>query len=515
MNNQVSKSALLIQIFGYCHSDTTEIKSLLLSSQERSIIKLGGNFVIVANLGPQTWIFTSAYGTVPYFFRLRQSSFSHGQTVGDALQGNLGAWRWNIEGLVDLLGLEHLTGNATLHDAVERTPPASVLHWNGEVLERWSASWSETHAHYKGRGNPDRMVELLCEEVARCAGSSPVLSASGGFDSRVLLATLLEAGKKPELVVQGYANSTDRLVVEAIGRRFGLKVKTIELTAEDYLNAADKICQATSGTKPTNHWHTYIYAAKSGLTEKDHFFVGANGEFARSYYLDKGIVSLGVDRLPLQRTLGAFWRRKLKSTLRPKEWSAAPPELVRHLHDCEARQAARLASLRAGGGVLRSLDHFYLEERVRHFIGNGLALYGLSTAWRAPFLSGAWVAEAEMLPRSWKLGSNWHRHALMRLCPQLLQFPEDHVGPTMEATHSPLYWLSSRRRRPVVPYVDYNLILRDRRVLSLLVERAKSISDLIDQKTIENIAKEHLETGVRQRAVSILLGIATWRSGFR
>src|SRR3990172_1975422 len=161
------------------------------------------------------------------------------------------------------------------------------------------------------------MVDALCEEVARCAGSSPILSASAGFDSRVLLAALLEGGKKPELVVQGYPHSTDRLVVEAIGRQFRLKVRSIELTTEDYLSGTDKICHATSGTKPANHWHTYLYPAKSSLSGNDSFFVGANGEFVRSYYLDRGIVSLTANRLPPSIGLREFWKRKIKPALKP------------------------------------------------------------------------------------------------------------------------------------------------------------------------------------------------------
>ena len=143
------------------------------------------------------------------------------------------------------------------------------------------------------------MVDLLCKEVSRCVGPSPaVLSASGGFGSRVLLATLLAGGRKPELVVQGSSSSTDRIVVEAIGRRFGLKVHGIELTTKNYRSTADKICRATNGTKPAAHWHSYIYPAKSGLAENNRCFVGANGEFVRTYFLDKGIIVLVADRLP-------------------------------------------------------------------------------------------------------------------------------------------------------------------------------------------------------------------------
>ena len=507
---------IFVEVFGYCHASTAQIAALIRSRREREVVQVGGNFVVVAKQGQKIWIITSPYGVVAYFYSVRPTCFSHGPTVLDVLRRSGIEWQWNVEGLADLFALEHLTGCMTLHAGVDRTPAASVLHWDGEALHRWSATWSEIHDRRREHGSSDRMVDLLCEEVSRCVGSSPaVLSASGGFDSRVLLATLLVGGWKPELVVQGYSNSTDRIVVEAIGRRFGLKVHGIELTTEDYLSAADKICRATNGTKPAAHWHSYIYPAKSGLTENSRFFVGANGEFVRTYFLDKGIISLAADRLSPSLVLREFWKRKMKSVLKTEELAGVRSDVAEYLRDGANQQATRLANARPQGSTLHQLDQFYLEERVRHFIGNGLALYGLSVAWRTPFLSVPWVAQAEKLPRPWKLGNNWHRHAIARLLPELLDYPEEHVGPSMAKRHAALYWLPSRRRRQVVPYVDYNKIFADERILSLLLHHARDVDDLIDGRIIEKIIEEHRSSGGRQRAISILLGIAVWRRSAR
>lgn len=511
MRPDMHKAEISVQVFGYCHANAAQIASLIGSGRDLEVVRLGGNFVAVATRGREVWVVTSPYGVVAYFFSHGPTWFSHGPTVGDALRRGGIEWQWNVEGLADLLALEHLTGCMTLHAGVERTPAASVLHWDGAKLRRWSATWSEIHLPHDAQGSPDRLVKVLCEEVARCAGSSPILSASGGFDSRVLLAALLAGGGKPELVVQGYAASTDRIVVEAIGREFGLKVRAIELTTEDYLSAAHKICQATSGTKPANHWHTYIYTAKSGLTENDRLFVGANGEFVRSYFLDKGMVSLAANCLPPGFALREFWRRKIKPALMAEDLSGVRTEVADYLRYGVDRQIKRLAAARPGGSTLHQLDHFYLEERVRHFIGNGLALYGLSAAWRTPFLSTPWVAEAEKLPRWWKLGSNWHRYAIARLCPKLLDFPEDQVAPMMAKTHPPLYWLPSRRRQKVVSYVDYTSVFADERILSLLLDHARNLQDLIDERMIRNIVEQHRSSRGRQRIISILLGLAMWR----
>lgn len=201
-----------VQLFGYCHASKAQIAALIGSRREREVIHLGGNFAAVAEHGRDIWVITSPYGAVAYFYSAGPDWFSHGPTVGQVLSHGGIKWRWNGEALADLFALEHLTGCDTLHAGVARTPSASVLHWDGEALHHWSAAWAEVHDRHEAHGSPDRMVDLLCEEVARCAGPSPILAASGGFDSRVLLAALLAAGRRPELIVMGYPNSRTGLL---------------------------------------------------------------------------------------------------------------------------------------------------------------------------------------------------------------------------------------------------------------------------------------------------------------
>src|SRR3954449_1710259 len=75
-------------------------------------------------------------------------------------------------------------------------------------------------------------------------------------------------------------------------------------------------------------------------------------------------------------------------------------ETATYLQDGD-EQLRRLARRRSGGTTLHELARFYIDERVRHFYANGLALYGQSASWRTPFLSVPWVAEVEKLARHW------------------------------------------------------------------------------------------------------------------
>jgi len=232
-----------VQLLGYCAASPARIATLIEAGKVHELVRCDGNFVIVATREKEVWIITSAYGVVGYFFSAKAGSFNHGPTLADVIARGGIAWKWNHRALSDLFALEHLLGDDTLHAEVQRAPAATVLHWDGSVLHRWSATWDDLHQPPEARASAARMVEILREEVARWAGPLPVLSASGGFDSRVLLAALLANGAKPKLIVQGYPRSTDRVVVEAIARRFGLNVCAVESTPEDYMRFAQRICR--------------------------------------------------------------------------------------------------------------------------------------------------------------------------------------------------------------------------------------------------------------------------------
>src|SRR5262249_16213491 len=146
--------------------------------------------------GSDVWIITSPYGVVPYFYH--EMPFAHGSSVGAVAQAAKAVWRWNFPALVDYFVFEHLTADETLHAKIYQTPAGSVLDWDGKRLHTWQAQWDDIHS---GGGNPDQAIAALRSEVNRC--SCEILSASGGFDSRVLLAALLANGKRPDLVVMG------------------------------------------------------------------------------------------------------------------------------------------------------------------------------------------------------------------------------------------------------------------------------------------------------------------------
>ena len=73
---------------------------------------------------------------------------------------------------------------------------------------------------------------------------------------------------------------------------------------------APTISAITNGTKTAWHWHSYLYPLKASLPSESSFFVGTLGEFARSYYFDRGRLGNLAALAPVS-ALHKFWSLKL------------------------------------------------------------------------------------------------------------------------------------------------------------------------------------------------------------
>jgi hypothetical protein len=162
------------------------------------------------------------------------------------------------------------------------------------------------------------------------------------------------------------------------------------------------------------------------------------------------------------------------------------------------------------GSFLAGLDRFYLEQRVRNFIGNGLRLYSETFSWRAPFLDLAWIRAAWNLKRSWKFGSNWHRFAINSNCPNLLNYTEQGISSIMSRRAKLFYWTGRRNKQPIVPYANYEDWYCGKDIVGFLRENINVVSDVIDPTLVEEIIVEHLLKKNRARAISFIISLMFW-----
>ena len=276
-----------------------------------------------------------------------------------------------------------------------------------------------------------------------------------------------------------------------ISGEFGLEHRWVELKEEDYLKWAFDIIKLTGGTKTLANWHTFIYAQKVDFADDHLHFAGANGELFRSYYFDKGILARIADRLPAAQAMKILMSYKYSARRRLSgNWVATfdSKDSGFKLSDVPAFCVNSVPLVNSS--LLDRLDYFYMFERVRHFIGNGIALYNACVTTSSPFLDFR-VAEAGVrLHRAAKQNDSFHRSLIRKNCPGLLDFPVDESGRTLADRGNLFYWL---RHKPSTGYGIQDKLLLNSTLREIFID-----SPYLNQFMERKLRKDALAKGAWQ-----------------
>jgi asparagine synthase (glutamine-hydrolysing) len=486
-----------IRTIGYVSKTRDEIVATFENNRLEDLLHLGGEYIIVIEAENKTVIVSSYYGVCQYFYAHIGSNFYHGETVWEVLQKSGLKWKYNFSALADLACLQHVVEDDTLHPDIRRVPPATILIHSNGTLTRKSLPWSEIHA--RGKSTPEEALERFNSSCRSWLGDVNVLSMSGGFDSRVILSALLRLEVKPLLLSMGFEDTTDVVISRKIARFFGLSLETVSVDLDDYFASGLEIVKLTGGTKTAENWHSYIYPRKSHFPLGSNFFVGSNGEFARSIHTDYGAVASLANLFP-SLAVPWCWRLKLRTIVRKEQRPFRDAELAGM---CEGlrnelgpsgyqRRAAKLTAL-CHDTFLEGFDRFFIEQTVRTFISNGLKLYSGRFSWRTPFIDRDWVESVMNLPQKFKFHCKWHRFAIAQNEPRLLGFPfEKEMGKRVHYARYP-EWFAEKR---TVDFIDSN---------------AGVFEDLLAPKVVRAIVEEHLRLRSRTRTLSFLISQIFWR----
>lgn len=409
---------------------------------------------------------------VPYFYYLSEDgqTFSHGCNIFEIVKKSNIPWKWNKRAINCLAILDLIAGDDSLHKDVKKVPFASILIYrNGKLtIEKdpfWKTSFSKAiePSIKKSMHNTSQTLERIFNEMSM---DFPALSLSAGLDSRLVLAYMLKRGIKPLVITAGWSRSTDVKIAKKIASYFELQHRIVELAPGDYFQHAKKIVQITNGSKPPAHWHTYIYLYKAGLPEQCIHYAGVNGEFARNFYFDKGIVAMLADRVPFNLFRVFHWFRH---TVRKTEKITGYDEIPEINGPAEFIDVPRYLELLTQDipGFLNRLDYYFATQTVRNFIGNGLALYRAVAPTQSAFLDSRWIRDVITMPRKCKLGSYFHRQAINAYLPKLMEFPIDEHEKPISLKPELFYWMN---RKKMIGYSAYPEFEERKDLLEMLIE---------------------------------------------
>jgi len=502
----------LLRQFGYTKYSDQHLLHLFLNQGHESLRDVGGEYILILEGVNELALITSPVGAMHYYYFYDGKHFYHGDKIIDILNQASIPWQWDWSALGDLCQLENLTNNQTLHPAIKRVPPGAYLHYKNGQLSLESKCYIDSIPSL--RPDPNAAVEAMNQEVATWSGNNPYLSLSGGFDSRVILGSMLKQGIQPHLITMGNDHCSDVRTAKAIASKYGLTHDLIRIELNDFFEYAPKISYLTNGTKAACHWHTYLYPLKARIPADSSFFVGTLGEFARSYYFDKGQIGQLAELNP-SWALHQFWNMKLirHPTFLPNELISLNSQFAEQLTPAGINSRAHRLTHYCKRQFLPGLTRYYFEQRVPNFYGNGIKMYMDSSQWRSPFHSRRWINQIWNLPPSWKLGSNWHRYAIGKNMPDLLNFPEENgfVSGRMLAKAPPLYWTSAMRRTPYISYDLSSEWYRDPRLQDFIYSNRQSIEDLIEPSLVASILASHKAGDDRTRTLAFLLTMIYWK----
>ena len=499
------------KLFGYCEINATELIDRLNQKECHSLINLKGDYCWIAESDRDCYIITSPYSLCQYYYTLQNDRFFHGETILEVRKKSGLPWQWNWAALADLSTFDHTLEEDTLHPQISKVPLGSYLHFSEGKLICHTLSWETLNPSQASSAQQtlDRFNEAVQDWLQEPVG----VSLSAGFDSRLLLASVLKAGVRPFVFTMGTEDSTDVIISRQIARHFQLDHQVVQLKFEDYFTQGNKISRLTNGTKVIRHWHTYFYPSYIQIPANSIVYIGTNGGFAKNFYYDKGILSLYKNRLSPSQTLKQIWSNRLRwgTLFKPEELDRLHPHFAQELGvDGQRQRLDRVIQL-CHGRLMGGLERFYLTHRVQNFMGNGFKLYEQHLNIRTPFLNRDWVKSTWNLDYPWRLGNNWHRFAIAKTLPELMNFAEQGETTDRLLRRAPLgYWREKHKRLPVVPYCDQREWFRNDQMVDFLTDQATILSDVIDPNLVHTIALENQKTGGRFMTVSFLATQIFW-----
>jgi hypothetical protein len=249
------KSDPALLVFGDQPTDKERLFRIVRERDFPALRRIDRDFVAIVHFPGEDVVVTSGAGVQPYFIGHGTASTVHGRTIAEVAAQISSGWEWDYHALGEYLSGALVTEGRTFHRGVRRLGRGRfVTIPTGCVAQeiRYAASPIDTSIAAGGT-NAGELVEALLADLAEIARRHPCLylSASGGFDSRVLLAAALRLSLPIRLLVSGGEGTTDRVIVEAISAGCRLDLRAVSLKRDDFLRNFVAISEATGGGPST------------------------------------------------------------------------------------------------------------------------------------------------------------------------------------------------------------------------------------------------------------------------
>lgn len=357
----------------------------------------------------------------------------------------------------------------------------------------------------------DEAVEALVEhlrtvftEIASSFHERTRAALSGGFDSRMIVAALLDRGERPDLFVYGDADSNDVSIAREIAKNEGLRIEPIDKDAVNRQFRRPDVeelvrCALFFDGLPNDGIHDPGADRRTRLAQsaQDHIALnGGGGEIFRNFF------HLTARRFEPENVVHAFYRGFDGRALRKP----------RALHDYTGRLAESIARSVGGTGADGRLDRAQLERvyplfRCHHWMGLNNSLAVRLGWFTTPLVDLTGVRIASSLPLAWKNAGALQSRLIHALHPGIARYPSSYGFRFSEGPDAGMLradWAT--RIRPVFARPLINATRRRLYGLGVSADRVARFRRLFPGawRVDRSMRLEHLpDDGALERALSI------------
>ncbi len=435
------------KLIGYSPLEPNDLAAKIAAGCKPS--QLPGDFILIiegtrGDRLPYVALITSAVCAIPYYIYQLNNQFVHGLNVFEVVELAKIAWKWNNNALNSIALLGFCLGNDSLHQDVQRVNPASIYYYSQQL--NIIKDTFPTDIFSSDRISLDDALEEYNRVCDRYYSDRQVcLSLSAGYDSRVLLASLLKRGIKPIVGTEGSPDSQDVQIASAIAKDLALEHRIIELTENDFVKSANRIVEATSGELLlSGGWGSFLFLQQVQFPQNMLHLAGSNGALFKTFYFNMGILSQIADRFPkllLKQYFNTYLNyrgKKYKNTTKTFLWnkqSLNPQQISDRCYQLSAIDNCQFCD---------RLDYFHTYYRVRNYTAQGTALYNLLNLTSSPFLDYRVVMAGARLNRKYKLNIFFHQQILLDNYPQLINYPINGSNISTTPVERNFYWLKKK-----------------------------------------------------------------------
>ena len=440
------------EIFGYSPLDARDLAEKIATGTKSS--HLPGDFTLVvegenADRHNYVAVIVSAVCVLSYYYYHDDCQFVHGQNIFAVFKQAQIDWQWNDDALSSMVALNHCLGNDSLHQDIKRTEPATIYYYCDKQLTIVGDTFpidifksGESIDAGDALKTYDNVFDEYYSDRQIC------LSLSAGYDSRVLLASLLKRGIKPPVGTEGDPSSIDVITATAIAKDFGLEHRLITLTEADFIDNADLVVEATSGELPISAaWGSYLFLKQVEFPSDALHLAGTNGGLFKANFFNRAVYYQLADLLPdpaLKQFFNAYqiYKQRLYKGFPKTAWRWNQETLKTSVISDRCYQLA--AAVR---NFSPQVDYFHSFYRVRNYTGKGLSLYNLVNLTSSPFLDYRMVEAGAKLAKKYKVDCFLHQYILLNTCPQLAEYPMNgiNISPSRSTKYA---WLEQQAKQP-------------------------------------------------------------------